>query len=360
MQGRRVILATLWLSVVTSVRPLPAQAASVSPSSETDSATSARSGEVAFKRMPAGEVRSRLLTWMAQQRIAESSARAATELWADTADLNSMSAEDSLDRLIQSLALVDEPVRQLIEVSRSHPEQAALNLEGPRAEPFVRDQLRLYHARQLAQHRFYDEALALLTEMDPLQAVDPASLFFYRAVCRLRLLDPKGAADDLTLLLNSTLDVPERFQVMARLMLEEAGRKVEGLNEVARLMDDVERRLDLQRADDPVQQREDDVIAAIDKLLKEMEQQQKQQNQQSDGQGGMADRPSQGAEQSEIRSGAGAEGIADHRELKEDGSWGLLDQQAETKARELIRQQFPSNYLDAISRYTRKIAEQKE
>ena len=38
----------------------------------------------------------------------------------------------------------------------------------------------------------------------------------------------------------------------------------------------------------------------------------------------------------------------------------MLDKQAETQAKELIRQQFPPNFLDAISRYTRKIAEQKK
>jgi hypothetical protein len=58
--------------------------------------------------------------------------------------------------------------------------------------------------------------------------------------------------------------------------------------------------------------------------------------------------------------GSTGEGEADSRELTKNGAWGMLDERQETQARELIRQQFPPNFLDAISRYTRKIAEQKE
>jgi len=130
---------------------------------------------------------------------------------------------------------------------------------------------------------------------------------------------------------------------------------------VARLMSDVQRRLDLGNADDPVQKREDEVIAALDKLLEEMEKQKQKQQQQGDGQGqGQQNQPGpQGSAQSTIK-GSAADGDADRKELTENGSWGMLDKQAETKARELIRQQFPPNFLDAISRYTRRIAEQKK
>ena len=88
---------------------------------------------------------------------------------------------------------------------------------------------------------------------------------------------------------------------------------------------------------------------------------QKQQQQSGGGQGdGQQNQPGQqGASQSAIK-GSAAEGEADRKELSENGNWGMLDKQAETKARELIRQQFPPNFLDAISRYTRRIAEQKK
>ena len=65
------------------------------------------------------------------------------------------------------------------------------------------------------------------------------------------------------------------------------------------------------------------------------------------------------ASQSMIKGAAG-KGDAERRELTENGAWGMLDKQQETQAKELIRQQFPPNFLDAISRYTRRIAEQKK
>ena len=171
---------------------------------------------------------------------------------------------------------------------------------------------------------------------------------------------PAAAGDDITLLLHNTLDVPPRFRAVAELMQEEAGMKVDGLPKVARLMSDVQRRLDLGNSNEPVQKREDEVIAELDKLLEAMK---KKQQQQQDGEGGGSgpqnEPGAQGADQSTIKGSAEA-GDADRKDLTENGNWGMLDKEAETQARELIRRQFPPNFLDAISRYTRKIAEQKK
>jgi hypothetical protein len=110
-----------------------------------------------------------------------------------------------------------------------------------------------------------------------------------------------------------------------------------------------------------VQKREEEVIAALDKLLEEMEKQQQQQQQSGEGGSGQQQNQpgQQGAAQSTIKGSTG-DGEADRKELAENGNWGMLDKQAEAQARELIRQQFPPNFLDAISRYTRKVAEQKK
>lgn len=317
--------------------------------------------QAVFGRMPVDQVQTRLLQWMAQAKVDEQTARNVTSLWADKSDLQSMSAESTLDRVIASFAIADNSVQKMVDSCQTTGFHQTLSFEGVRSDPFFRDQVQLYYARWLTQHRFFDEAISMLESLDPEASVDPASLFFYRAICRLRLLKPAEAADDIALLLNNTLDVPQRFRTVAELMNEEAGQKTEGLPQVARLMSDVQRRLDLGKSDDPVQKREEEVIAALDKLLEEMEKEQQQQQQQS-GQGGgqQQNQPGQqGATQSTIK-GAKGDGNADRNELTENGNWGMMDKQAEAQARELIRQQFPPNFLDAISRYTRKIAEQKK
>jgi hypothetical protein len=128
-------------------------------------------------------------------------------------------------------------------------------------------------------------------------------------------------------------------------------------------MSDVQRRLDLGVADEPVQKREDEVVAALDKLLKELEEQQKQHNSSSNsrargrGQFTAAATGQSGRHRCVVRL---VQGEAERKELSENGAWGMLDKEREAQAKELIRQQFPPNFLDAISRYTRRIAEQKK
>lgn len=348
-------LSTIFSIVCVDASVLPSKPDDAS-SKNTTSATSA-----AFGRMPTDRIKEGLQQWFTLARTDEATTRQAMDIWADGQQIDGLTAEQTLDRLIDSFAIADKSVQQLVDSCRSIGTRKAIDFEGPRSDAFFRDHVSLYHARWLTQHRFYDEAIAMLEPLDPEKVVDPASLFFYRAVCRLRLLKSTEAGDDITLLLNNTLDVPSRFRAVAEMMKEEAKVATEGLPQVARLMSDVQRRLDLGNADDPVQKREDEVIAALDKLLEEMEQQKQKQQQQSDGQGqGQQTQPSQqGAAQSRIK-GSAAEGDADRKELTENGGWGMLDKQAETKARELIRQQFPPNFLDAISRYTRRIAEQKK
>ena len=328
--------------------------ANAPPSGSTPAVTTA------FSRMPIDQVQTRLLQWLAQARIDAATAKLVTALWADKSLLQSMSAEDTLDHLIESFAIADKSVQELVQSCRTTGTHDPLNFEGDRSDAFFRDQVQLYQARWLTQHRFFDEAMLMLESLDPESSVDPASLFFYRAICRLRLLQPAQAGDDITLLLHNTLDVPPRFRTVAELMKEEAGLKTEGLPQVARLMSDVQRRLDLGKSDDPVQKREEEVIAALDKLLEEMEKQQQQQESGQGGGGQQQNQPGQqGATQSTIKGSAG-DGEADRKDLTENGNWGMLDKQAEAQARELIRQQLPPNFLDAISRYTRKIAEQKK
>jgi hypothetical protein len=313
----------------------------------------------AFARMPIERLKEQLQHWLSLSHSSDETSKQVMDLWSDRVEIEALTAEQTLDRLIDSFAMADKSVQQLVESCRSTGTRKSLEFEGVRSDAFFRDQVTLYHARWLTQHRFYDEALVLLEPLNPESVVDPASLFFYRAVCRLRLLKPAEAGDDLSLLLNSTLDVPSRFRAVAEMMKEEARVATEGLPQVARLMSDVQRRLDLGSSDDPVQKREDEVVAALDKLLDEMEKQKQQQQSDAEGQGKPNQPGQQGAAQSAIK-GSAAEGEADRKNLTENGSWGMLDKQAETKARELIRQQFPPNFLDAISRYTRRIAEQKK
>jgi hypothetical protein len=163
------------------------------------------------------------------------------------------------------------------------------------------------------------------------------------------------------LLLHNTLDVPGRLRIVAEVMQQELAEQVEDcMEQISLLMKDVERRLDLGRSGQNTQKQEDAIIAALDRLLEDMDEKNKQQGGGGGG-GGSSNNPagSQGADRSQIKGSTG-KGDADHKELEEGGKWGLLNARAEAKARELIRQKFPSNFLDQIGRYTKKLAERKK
>jgi len=323
-----------------------------------------KSVAAAFVRMPPSAVNENLIGWLAQSQAERAVAEKSLQLWSDQTRINEMTAEETLDLLVESFALADENLRKLVESCRTGGLRPELNFEGPRGDAFFRQHVQLWYGRWLTQHRFYDEALAMLESLSPDGVIDPAGLLFYRASSRLRLLKVSDAADDLTLLLNNTLDVPPRFRLVAGMMLQEA-KPADGLPRVAQLMSDVQRRLDLGKSGQPVQKREEEVIAALDKLLKDLEEQQQQQQQQNSGQSGGQGQMEQGIQNNSPGSesmikGTPGKGNAERKELTENGAWGMLDKQQETQARELIRQQFPPNFLDAISRYTRRIAEQKK
>lgn len=315
-------------------------------------------GKVTFSRMATEQVAEQVREWL--QAAGADLSDPSFSIWSDGHQLAELTAAELLDQVVETFAVVDPAVRQLVQQARGAGPLEGIVYDGIRAVPFFRHQISLYRARWLGQHRFYDEAMELLTDLSPDDVIDPAALLFYRGVCQAELLQRREALDSLTLLLRNTVDVPERYQVVAAALQDDLQKQEdEGLNQVARLMKDVERRLDLGRAGERTQNQEEAVIAAIDQLMEELENQKKQQQQSSgaDGNGSQQNQPGmQSAGRSQIKGGP-AEGIADRKELTEKGKWGLLDDQAEAQARELIRQRFPPNFLDQIGRYTKKLAE---
>ena len=322
---------------------------------------SAESTRISFERQPTDQITSELLQWLARTEVSPDEAKQITAMWADNDRLAQLSAEDILDLLVASFAAADSATQRLVQSSGTSGPLEQIVFDGIRNESIYRDQIQLFRARWLTQHRYFDEALVILEQLSPESVVDPASLFFYRAVCQSQLLKTNDARDSLTLLLQNTLDVPGRYRVVAEMMQQEVGsRKDEGMELIARVMSDVERRIDLGRSGEKVQEQESEVIRLFDKLLDDMNNQNQQQQGGSGSSGGSDNQArGNGAAESSIK-GATADGEADRKDLKEAGDWGLLDRRAEARARELIRQHFPSNYLDAISRYTRKLAEQQK
>lgn len=316
-------------------------------------------GKVVFKMMPVDQVRTELLQWLASSGGDRAAMQQVAKTWADDESITLLSGEELLDLLVFSFAEVDVATERLIQDSYGNSPPEGVVFDGIREATIFRNQIQQFRARWMVQHRYYDEALPLLAELAPEAVVDPAGLLFYRAVCQSQLMQRTEAVASLSLLLNNTLDVPERFLVIAEMLQQElASQKDDGLANVSQLMQDVERRLELEQSGKQTQEQEIAIIVALDKLLEDMEKQKKKSSSSGGGGSGDGSQQTQGANQSTIKGNDSATGEADRKKLTENGKWGMMNQKAEAKARELIRQKLPSNFLDQIRQYTKKIAEQ--
>lgn len=226
-------------------------------------------------------------------------------------------------------------------------------------EPFYLNNLRLLYARMLSSWNRYDEALEVYSEIDPKHVVDPAGALFHRAVCETALLQKDAALTTLDRLLHETEQTPARYVTLAELMQADLEKLEEkSLDEVARQMDDVRRRLRLGHAGQKVQRVEDKIISTLDELIKKMEQQQG-----GGGGGGGTARP-QGAPQknaddSYLGDGKEGEGEVDPKKAGHKDGWGNLPEKAQAAAKNMLDQKYPAHYRQAIEKYLKKIAERE-
>jgi hypothetical protein len=190
-------------------------------------------------------------------------------------------------------------------------------IDGPHEAPFLRDTVRLYFARWLAQNKFYDESLAHLQKLDLNTISDPMSLLFYRGLMEHQLLKQEACVNSMELLLQHEDRLPRRFAVLAKLMLADIRPlETDSLNEIARLMDDIQRRTELHRSGRIVLDQERSVIQKLDKLIEGLEAQQAQ----AQPGGGPSSKPLQDSQ----RTAGKGSGEVTHQKQSDGGDWGNL------------------------------------
>lgn len=308
-----------------------------------------------FATPRAEDVRSKVLIWAAEQPgIDPGKQESLKQLW--TWDGPPPASDELLDRVIDSFAVLDPRVAHLAEECRS-PRGAQL----PDAEfvkesrnAFFQANIRLFLGRQLVERLLFDEAHDVLAAAEPRQVVDPPALFFHRAVAAQGLLEIPAALEALDSLQKRTENVPLRYATTATLMQAELQNlKEKSLGEVARMMSDSERRLDLGRAGEKVQGVQERIVSNLDELIKKIESQ-------SGGGGGAGgqNNSNQGdspAEDSSVK-GTTAPGLTDPKQLSKAGRWGDLPDKEQAKAKNLVNRNFPSHYRQAIEMYFKKLA----
>lgn len=321
----------------------------------------------AFEKLPelkapsAASVREQISAWLDKRQADEGMKETVDALWQKAPEQET--AVDRLERTAASFAAADPRAKALVELcSKSRlrgPLAPQAWLKSDETPAFERNNLRLFYGRWLAHQGLFDESLEQLAELQPEEVIDPASLLFYQGVAYHRLLNKEQGLASLKRLMEDVADRPARYTSVAELMKADLEKlKEESLDHISRQMNDIRRRLGLGRAGKKVRKVEDDVIAALDKLIEDMEKKQQQSSSSSSGSAGSA-QPTKPMQDSRIARASG-QGDVDRRRIGNTSGWGDLPAKQREEALQQIGKDFPSHYRDAIEQYFRKLASENE
>lgn len=310
--------------------------------------------------LPFDQAKARALDWAASRNIPDKAViDSVGKLWVSAADPTS--ADEIHDRVVQTATAIEPSMRELISKcqfgSVGAPDVEAL--KSDKLDAFMSNNLKAFVAKFLAQAGFYDESQQLAAGIELAQLVDPATYLFFKAVCEHRLLMKKEGLATIKLLRQQTANVPVRYSTLAELMetdLEALEEK--SLNEVARLMSDAERRLQLGRGGERVQKVEEDIVARLDEIIKKLEAQQGGGG--GGGNGGGNKNQSGGPAGDSRVKGQTAPGEVDKKDIGNKSGWGALPPKEQAKAKNIIDRELPPHYRNAIEQYLKKLATRPE
>src|SRR5262249_35764138 len=190
-------------------------------------------------------------------------------------------------------------------------------LKDAKVDPFFRANFGLAVARHLSNRRVHEEALLILKGFTPEQTIDPAAYLFHRAVSEHGLLKRDDAGTTIVRLIQDAVDSPERYKTVATLMLLDMQTWKKDLGNVARLMDNSERRLDVGRGGPETQKIQKEIISRLDELIKELENKAKKKGGGGGGGGGGGD-PNGGSCPDGGSDGQGSSGGANPKNPMQD------------------------------------------
>jgi hypothetical protein len=185
-----------------------------------------------------------------------------------------------LDKVAATLTLGDAEAAKLLTEARSEdaaPTEVPATLKDRKKSSFYRSNLALAYAKALTSRKVYEEALDTFASIKPEDVVDPAAFYFHKAVCEYELMLKDRADQSIDRLLVDVVDSPERYRMVAALMhFDMLTWQEKDLGWIARKMENIQRRLDLQRGGKQTQKQQKEVLVRLDEMIKEIENQQKQ------------------------------------------------------------------------------------
>ncbi|MFL5331268.1 MAG: hypothetical protein ACJ8C4_20450 [Gemmataceae bacterium] len=315
-----------------------------------------------LKAPPAEMVRARAEAWLAEQGKTDTVTREAFDsIWHTERPL--------LDRLVDSLVLGLPEAGKVLADARDlempAPKELPAIFKDAKLNSFVKSNLALAYARSLSAKRVYEEALEALKSAVPEEVCDPAGYYFHRAVAEHALNQKGPAVISIARLIDDVTDAPERYRMVGLLMfvdMQQWKDEEKDLENIARMMDNIERRLDHARGGPKTQDLQKKVIFRLDEVIKEIENQIKNGSSQCPAGGepqqqGNSNNP-QSPQNDSIGGTNGGPGVVDPKKLKHlQENWGKLPEKERAKAMMEITKDLPPRYREVIENYFKTLAQ---
>lgn len=308
------------------------------------------------------QVQQQVIEWLDSQNL---DATIVDPLKADWMKATSSLPADNVSRLVETMRTIDPRVETLAKrCSRSWQPDSdpMLDLFSDATLPaWTRANLRLYYASWLAHEQLYKELHQVIADIPLADVFDPAALLFFQGVAQHRRLDRDACLVTLAKLLENDSILPRRYAKLARLMQADLEPlKTDSLDEISRIMDNIQVTLGHGRAGKQVRSEEEEVISKLDKLIKKLEDQANSAAAAAAASGGNpSSGPSQPMQDSMPVEQKGP-GNVNPKDLGTNTDWGNLPPKEREEALQQLGRDLPSHYRDVIEEYFRKLAREKE
>jgi hypothetical protein len=329
-------------------------------------------GFSALKSLSPEAAKARAETWLKSAGKFDEAAQTAFEkIWADE-------SRTVLDRTADSLVIGNPEAARILadarQVDAPAPAETPRLLLDPKQDTFFRSNIALAFARAAAGKKAYEEALEALNGITtPEIVVDPAALYFFKAVAEQATMRREAAGNSILRLLDDVPDAPSRYRMVATRMFFELqfwSADPKDLSNIERLMDNSGRRLELARPGEKTQSIQKKIVFRLDELIKELENKNKPGQGQCNGgncpnggspgsgngpPGGNTTQPSNPAGDSVIMGGSGS-GKVNELQLRQFAEkWGSLPPSERAKIQDEITRDAPAKYKETIENYFKSL-----
>ncbi|MCE9533334.1 MAG: hypothetical protein K8T89_19740, partial [Planctomycetes bacterium] len=277
-----------------------------------------------------------------------------------------------LDKVADTIKLGNADAAKILTAAanadKNAPSEVPAIIKDNKQNPYFRANLALAFARNLSGARVYEEALEALDAVTPEQVVDPSAYFFYKAVAEHALMKKDKAQKTILRLLDDVTDSPDRYKMLATIMFVDmqAWKKDEkDLGNIVKLMDNSERRLDLNRPGKVTQEIQKKIVFRLDELIKEKEAQAKGGGQANGGNcpgggkpmpgNGGGNNPSSPMQDSNIAPGGGPGQINAEQLKKYQENWGKMPEQERARVIQEMTRDLPPRSRVIIEDYFKSL-----